>query len=164
MWSVNFPRLLHHPSEIVRLDEQLRLKTLNLNILQERIFPTLSDQIESHLNLIHNFRCYLYIEATKYFHVQLMSQFQFEEMKTRSAIKANEAKKLSTTPTPNNFSNMSQNELDLFILISSDIRNTENIFKKIIFRFLAENYPVSSFGEKSALANVIMTKCVFSLE
>jgi hypothetical protein len=165
MWSVNWTRLLHHPSEIVRLDEQLRLKTLNLYSLKERIFPTLSDQIESHLNLIHNFRCYLYIEATKYFNVQLMSQSQFEEIKTQSAIKANEAKSLQAPPHPQkNFSNMNQKELDLFLLISSDIKNTENIFKKIIFRFLAENYPVSSFGEKSALANVIMTKCVFSLE
>jgi hypothetical protein len=88
-----------------------------------------------------------------------MSQSQFEEIKTQSA------KSIQAPPTPQkNFSNMNQKELDLFLIISSDIKNTENIFKKIIFRFLAENYPVSSFGEKSALANVIMTKCVFSLE
>jgi hypothetical protein len=54
--------------------------------------------------------------------------------------------------------------MDLFLSLSADIKNTEDIFRKAIFRFLTENHSNKSFSEKVNMVDIIMSKCNFSLE
>jgi hypothetical protein len=161
MWSINWRWLLHHPSEIVRLDEQLRLKELSLLEFSEDIgvhFDHVFKEVKNHLKLIHNFRCYLYIEATKYFQTCMFSNDEFRLLKERQPSEyCNENKQV-------NFSNLSENQMTLFLKVACDRKNTENIFKKLIFLFLSKIMNQSDFSEKSAVANVIMSRCCFYIE
>jgi hypothetical protein len=161
MWSINWGWLLQHPSEIVRLDEQLRLKEIALLNLNEKIgdnFNYVSEEVGNHLKLLHNFRCFLYIEGTKYFRACLLSKTEF------SALKNRQPPQYFTENTPVNFSNWTENQLTLFLKVTCDKKNTENIFKKVIFRFLSQTCGGSTFPEKSAIADVIMSRCSFSIE
>lgn len=163
MWSVNWRTLLDHPSEIVRLDEQLRLKTEDLLDFKNKIdynCKYLCDEVDKHMAIIHNFRCYLYIEGTKYFQTQLLCKNQLDLLKRMSnELQPNERREVEVVT----FSNLTDNQLNLFLLIETDMKNTEDIFKKVVFRFLAENNFATCFHDKMIMANVIMSKCYFSI-
>jgi hypothetical protein len=87
-----------------------------------------------------------------------MSKNEFEVLKSRPPTNYSIEKKQV------NFTNLDENQLTLFLKVTSDITNTENLFKKLIYIFLFENHGDKSYSEKSAMANIIMSKCSFSLE
>lgn len=161
MWSIKWETLFNHPSEIVRLDEQIRLKTEELEKMRKEIIDKsgyIEMLIDKHVNILIKFRCYLYIEGTKYFQTQLLCQKQFDDL-----VKSSCKPLLFNDLHQFKFSNTNEN-MDLFLSLSADIKNTEDIFRKAIFRFLTENHSNKSFSEKVNMVDIIMSKCNFSLE
>jgi len=160
--TLRWETLFNHPSEIVRLDEQIRLKTEELEKMRKEIIDKsgyIEMLIDKHVNILIKFRCYLYIEGTKYFQTQLLCQKQFDDL-----VKSSCRPLLFNDLHQFKFSNTNENEMDLFLSLSADIKNTEDIFRKAIFRFLTENHSNKSFSEKVNMVDIIMSKCNFSLE
>lgn len=161
MSAINWKTILHHPSEIVRLDEQLRLKSEFLIDLKEKIdfpFYYIGKEVDNHLKMIYNFRCYLHIEGTKYFQTNLFSRCELDVLKNVSG-------KKNTSPfCAPTFTNQTENQFNLYLLVMSEKKNTEDIFRKLIFVFLNMKMPRADFTEKSNVANIIINKCSFALE
>ena len=72
----NWKSLLCHPSEIIRIDEQLRLKQLELGDFNERTpgYNLIAAQTNlEHKRLLYSMRCYLAICGFSFFRMPVFS-------------------------------------------------------------------------------------------
>jgi hypothetical protein len=142
--SINWRYLLSHPSEFVRIDEQLRLLEISIRAtgLQEKYGPSWSFAVEhenfSHLRIIGNFRRAINLFGSHYFNVEILSQDEQlkQSMKNLKTI----SKKNKTYP--NYFEDYHMSPIESFSNFIDCIaikKNTEKIFLHFLV-FIFDNY------------------------
>jgi hypothetical protein len=159
--KVNWKNLLNYPSEFIRIDEQLRLKQLELNGFDENTlgWTKVSGQCNlEHKRLIYSMRCYLHINGCHHFNTPIMSRTEYLELKASFREKDN-----YTNPSENNLApitSVTQDEFLLIVSTSSDKGSTEKFYIRLIETILGKNI---SQAEKDNIIPIIMKNCVFTV-
>ena len=88
MQQFNWTNLLSHPSEIIRVDEVLRHKQIELQKFSECVdgwTKIAAQEVLEHKRLIYRMRCYLHISAITYFNHPVMSRESLKDLKSSIA-------------------------------------------------------------------------------
>jgi|SanBayMetagenome_1026888.scaffolds.fasta_scaffold26957_1 hypothetical protein len=157
----NWRNLLTHPSEFVRVDEQLRLKQLELNDFNELTpgYNLVAAQTHlEHQRLLYSMRCYLSISGMNFFNIPIVSANEFQSLKNSFVDRENYLTEL------NDFIEISKNEDEFWLIMqtSTDKINSEKFFKKIMSEVLS-NYYISK-DEKEKVMDVVINKCHFTVK
>jgi hypothetical protein len=157
--QVNWRLLLTHPSELVRIDEKLRMKQLELRDFDERTPGYNVTAAQTHLEhqrLIFSMRCYCAIVGMNFFHVPILSIPEFHSLKNSFVDREN------FTTDSNNYVELSSFEDEFWLILqtTSDKNNSEKFFKKIMSEFLVF-YPF--LEDKEKIMDTIIKHCRFMI-
>ena len=162
---IKWKNLLTHPSEFVRIDEQLRLKQIELFAFNDTVdgWTKISAQENlEHQRLLYSMRCYLSITCNSIFSVNMLSKGEFQSLKhsfiDRDNIITAEDQDYATLNA------LSQNEYWLILTLSSDRYNTERIYRKIIGKIIQSYEPLLDYHLKENLIETIVKKCFFTVQ
>ncbi len=150
---------------MVRLDEHLRLKQIELDQFNSRMEGWTKIAAQEHLEhqrLLYSMRCYLSITCTNIFGTSLLSQKEFEALKNSFFDRDNyltENDKHYQT-----LDNTAYNEYYLILRLASDKKNTERIYRKLLGKILEELGDYEDIFKKETMIDTIMTRCLFTVE
>jgi hypothetical protein len=159
--QVNWKNLLRHPSEFVRLDEQLRLKQLELADFNELTpgynIVAAQTQLE-HQRLIYSMRCYITISGFQVFRVPILSPNEYQSLKNSFTDRENLISDI------HNFIEVSKNEDEFWLVMqtTNNKHNSEKFFKRIMTQVLCL-YLIPK-DDKERIMNVIINRCHFSVQ
>lgn len=157
---MKWDHLMSHPSEFIRVDEQLRLKQVSLAKFNEQTdgWTRLAAQENlDHQRMIQNMRCFLHIQGCQLFMTQLFSSAEYNSLKSSFVDRDNF---VTENDQAESFNYLSQMEFNLIVSLTADRLQTEKYFKKIMSEVLNLNMVAS---EKEKVFHVLMTKCKFTL-
>lgn len=166
---INWQNLLTHPSEFIRIDEQLRLKQISLANFNDRIEgwnKVAGQENLEHQRMIYSMRCYLSMTGTNLFGVQMLSRGEYQALKRSFVDREN-----ILTETDQDYANlnvMSQNEYWLILNQAMDRCNTERFYRKLL-RTIIDSLvlDIQSQDEmyfRERMIDTIVTKCFFTVE
>jgi hypothetical protein len=165
MNSLNWNYILTHPSEIVRLDEHLRLKQIELDGFNRRITGWTKVAAQEHLEhqrLIYSLRCYLAITCKNLFDISMLSRHEYDSLKNSFFDRDNYL--TENDRQQETLNHLSYNEYYLILLTASDRNKTERIYRKLLGKLMDElTYCDESF-KKEDLIETIIKRCFFTLE
>lgn len=153
--SINWRYLLSHPSEFVRIDEQLRLleteisefRNVDGHMLLKWSFAAQQEN-ESHFRLIKNFRCAINLFGSKIFNAKITSDEEQHKLETFLLKIAGSCE----PPKPNIFEENIDIPKEMFEKLVECIakrKNTEKIFQQFLV-FIFDNY-VNAFNANPLL-------------
>jgi len=156
----NWKSLLCHPSEIIRIDEQLRLKQLELGDFNERTpgynLITAQTNLE-HKRLLYSMRCYLAICGFSFFRMPVFSHEEHQRLRNSFVDRPN------FETRQNSFIELTTNEDDFWLIMQTacDKQNSEKFYKKIMGEVLS--YYQFPHEQKEHMMDVIIQKCRFTV-
>lgn len=163
MQQFNWTNLLSHPSEIIRVDEVLRHKQIELQTFSEGIdgwTKIAAQEVLEHKRLIYRMRCYLHISAITYFNHPVMSRESLKDLKDSKNLHGSnyisnkeDSLAILTATTPNQFW--------LIMSTTFDRENSLKFYKKLISCVLGQHYTCE---EKEIMIDIIIKNCDFSIE
>jgi hypothetical protein len=166
MDSINWRYLFSHPSELVRLDERLKLKDEELNRFNDESFgwtyPTAQENHE-HRRLIRTFRYFINVFGVNFFKVQIFSEHEIINLPHNNNFWDREEFK-HTTGYFNDFEHNPREMLEIYIKNIADKRQTCEIFKKFILLTLS-NYQIDlpeQNEEKDRIMQEILENILYS--
>ena len=158
MDSINWRYLLSHPSEFVRIDEQLRLVQMELLCFNEHSngwTKHAAQEVKHHLNVILRFRTAVSLFGCNIFNAEIVSLDEF--VKFGNITLSNE------DPLADIFNekhcNMFAGKFNKLVSIINDREQTENIFRKFLI-FVFDNYislnnPVTGISTDASKENIM---------
>ena len=162
---VNWKNLLTHPSEFVRIDEQLRIKQIELATFDEKIVgwtKIAAQENLEHKRLIYSMRSYISITCYNRFGVSMLSDGEYQALKNsfvdRENIMTNNDQEYETLHT------YSQNEYWLILHLSSDRWATERLYKKFLGKIIEDMDPTVEWFARENMINTIVKKCFFTVK
>ena len=165
MDQLNWDHMLTHPSELVRLDEHLRLKQIELDAFHSRLegWTKIAAQEKlEHQRLLYSMRSYLSITCTNRFDMPMLSQTEYESLKNSFTDRENylsaddqQYQKLDHT---------TYQEYYLILRMRSDRKNTERIYRKLLGLLLDELDACDDFFKKETMIDTILKRCFFTVE
>ena len=162
---VNWRTLLTHPSELVRLDEQLRLKQLELAQFTERQegwTKIAAQENLEHKRMIYSMRCYISITCNNMFHVSMLSDSEYQSLK-RSFVETENIVK----PTDQEYAilnHLAYKEYFQILYQRSDKYNTERLYRKLIGKIIETLDTTIEKDMKINMIDTIVTKCFFTVK
>lgn len=127
MEQINWRFLLTHPSEFVRLDEQLRLLQIHLfDCQKEFLTDSILQEIHEHELTIISFRDAINIFGKKYFQTDILSPGENENQRGYTSEKPKNANFFLE------YENMSQEMFQKLVQCLADKKNTEKIFAQFL--------------------------------
>lgn len=165
MDQLNWSYILTHPSELIRLDEHLRLKQIELDEFHSRIEGWTRIAAQEHLEhqrLLYSMRCYLSITCTNRFGTLMLSRGEYEALKNsffdRDNLLSENDKQYET------LNYLSHNEYYLILKMASDRTNTERIYRKLLGKLLDEMDECDDQFKKDTMIDTIIKRCLFTVE
>jgi hypothetical protein len=157
--QVNWRNILSHPSELVRIDDKLRTKQIELQDFDERTPGyniTAAQTVLEHQRLIFSMRCYVAIVGMNFFHVPILSSPEFHKLKNSFVDREN------FVTDSSNYVEMSSLEDEFWLILqtTSDRNNSEKFYKKIMSEFFVF-YPF--LEDKEKLMDSIIKHCRFMI-
>jgi hypothetical protein len=155
----NWKSLLSHPSEIIRIDEQLRFKQFELRDFNEQTpgynFIAAQTNLE-HQRLIFSMRCYLAICGYSFFRIPVFSHEEFQRLKNSFIDRAN-------FKIEQSFIELTAHEDDFWLIMQTacDKSNSEKFYKKIMGEVLS--YYQFPQEQKEIMMETIIQKCCFTV-
>lgn len=162
---INWNYILTHPSEMVRLDEHLRLKQIELDGFNSRIAGWTKVAAQEHLEhqrLIYSMRCYLSITCTNIFGISMLSRHEYESLKNSFFDRDNYLSEYDRQQET--LHHLSYNEYYLILRTASDRNNTERIYRKLLRKLLDEITDCDESFKKEDMIETIIKKCLFTVE
>lgn len=163
--TFNWGSLLSHPSEFIRIDEQLRIKQNELSTFNydvEGWTKIAAQENLEHKRLVYSMRSYLYITCQNIFCVPILSRVEYDSLKSSFVDRENiitEKDQDYATLT-----SMSQANYLLILHLSSDRYNTERLYRKILGRIIDSMNTQLEYAMKEKMIDTIIKKCFFSLQ
>jgi hypothetical protein len=162
---VSWKNLLTHPSEFIRIDEQLRIKQIELATFNNTIggwTKIAAQENLEHKRLIYSMRSYIYITCYNRFGVSMLSDGEYQSLKDsfvdRENFMTNSDQDYATLNT------YSQNEYYLILHLSSDRWNTERLYRKFLGKIIEDMDPTLEWFAKENMINTIVKKCFFTVK
>ena len=132
---INWEFILSHPSEFVRIDEQLRLLQIQLSAYKEQFLTeSILQEIHEHENILIGFRDAVNIFGCHIFGVEILSD--------EEAAKKNHSLNQPQSNGANFFqeyTNMTREMFRKLIDVIEDKRNTEKVFRQFLI-VIFDNY------------------------
>jgi hypothetical protein len=164
MHQFNWSNLLSHPSEIIRVDEMLRNKQIELNNFKDDTkgwTKVAAQEILEHKRLIHRIRCYLHISATTFFNCRIMSEEALENLKENNNLVNFQDFIFNPQDSLNILTASTSDEFWLIMSTAFDRQNTLKFYVKIISSILGQRYTKE---EKDIMIDIIIKNCDFKIE
>jgi hypothetical protein len=159
MDSINWRYLLSHPSEFVRIDEQLRMLAVEVKAwkyefsAKELMKWTYSAELEndSHLRLINNFRSAVNLFGSQIFNTRIISEEEQSQLETflMKVSHKEEPEKHCPTLFFEQYNNRPKETFQKLVQLIASRKNTEQVFTQFLV-FIYDNF-VSAFNENPFL-------------
>ena len=162
---INWRNLLTHPSEFTRIDEQLRLKQLDLAKFNERMegwTKIAAQENLEHQRLVYSMRCYLSITCNKLFGVSMLSTGEYTSLKESFVDTENILSE--TDPRYVTLNEITHNEYWLLLHLASDRYQTEQLYRKVIGKIIESIDPTLDWNVRRQMIDTIVKKCFFTVE
>jgi|APCry1669192269_1035402.scaffolds.fasta_scaffold64214_1 hypothetical protein len=164
MNKFNWSNLLSHPSEVVRVDELLRNKQIELDKFTHDLegwTEVSAQEVLEHKRLVYRMRCYLHISANNFFNCRIMSTESYKNLKESNNFmnvpnfisRPEDSLSILTATTPDQFW--------LIMSTAFDRQNSLKFYRKIIASILGESY---TREEKEIMIEIIIKNCDFRIE
>lgn len=162
---IKWSNLLTHPSEFTRIDEQLRLKQIELASFSDAVegwTKIAAQENLEHQRLIYSMRCYLSITCQNIFGASMLSKNEFQSLKNSYIDRENILK-----PGDQDYATLnrlSYYEYWLILNMTSDKHNTEQLYRKILGKIIESIDSTVLYSVKQNMIDTIIQKCFFTVE
>ena len=158
--AVNWCQIIAHPSEFVRIDEQLRLKYLELSnfVTSTNGWTKMAAQeVLMHKRLIANIRAYLHTTGANLFRTKLFSNAEYEKLIRSFAFEEDFLQPRERQP----METLIPDQVNLVLSTSLDRLNSIRFFEKLVETILQQTAADLSPHHRMGMVEAITTKFEF---